>query len=79
MPLSADEVEWLQGLLDVTEDAGLVGFEETFMADQRKRFQEYGAEIRLSPKQWNICYGVAEDCGYSLPPGKSYDRPAWKR
>lgn len=79
MALSDDEVQWLEGLLDLTEDAGLVGFEENFVADQRKRFKEYGAEMRLSPKQYNILFGIAEDCGYDLPPGKVYDRPAWKR
>ena len=77
--MSPTEAEWLEGLIELASQANLNDFEQRFLDDQANRFREYGADTRMSPKQFNILYGIAEDCGYPLPSGAVYDRPAWKR
>lgn len=64
MSLTEAENEKLSFWLDEIESgkAHLNGWELGFYEDQVKRFAEFGANIRLSAKQWNViqrCYEKA--------------------
>ena len=54
MSLTNDEVEELEQILARAGDGmdQLNDWERGFINDQQKRFDQYGADIRLSPKQW---------------------------
>ena len=70
MALSESEAEYLEGLLQAVESAHvnqLSDWRRGFMKDQRERWEKYGPDIFLSPKQWNILRQVAEDVGYEAP------------
>lgn len=52
-----------QSLADIIERCHeqweeLNGWEQGFITDQEKRYEEYGAEIRLSPKQWEALHKI---------------------
>lgn len=55
MPLSEDETTELDQIIGVLEDnrAKLTGRSAEFFDDTQKRYDLYGTEIRLSPKQWD--------------------------
>lgn len=56
MALSEDQTKWLDDffvLCDVGEDR-LSQWERNFVRDQRERYEEHGAAISMSPKQWAI-------------------------
>lgn len=54
MSLTMDQEDRLQGLLNDINGyrSKLSGWDLTFFDDQLKRFEEHGATISLSPKQW---------------------------
>lgn len=54
MPLSDEQNELLTEYLQVlgAERAGLNPASRSFVDETVKRHEEYGADIRLSPKQW---------------------------
>ena len=62
MALTDRETEFLERLLQECEEnaSRLSPWERGFMDDQRKRFEEHGAAMSLSPKQWNIIKRVTE-------------------
>lgn len=81
MALSQDECEWLDKFFEQSEDAGLTGWNETFVDDQRTRYAQYKAEIRLSPMQWKQLFRIAsEEIDLALPPGQEAPPPrSWDR
>lgn len=56
MTITDEQEEDLRLLLSVldNERARLTRWELTFLDDQMKAYDEFGSEIRLSPKQWSI-------------------------
>lgn len=62
MALSDRTVEWLEGFFtDYQSNRNRVSdWERGFMDDQVKRFEQYEAETRFSPKQWQVINRVAE-------------------
>lgn len=67
MALNPDEAAWVEGLLEkYSEDNTKVSdWEMGFMKDQVERWEKYGAEMRISPKQWPIFDRVAEKLKYA--------------
>lgn len=65
MALTDDEGEYFERLLDAcaANPDKLSAWETSFMEDQRKRWEEYGHGIRLSPKQWGILNRIGEKVG----------------
>ena len=56
MTLSEDLEEKFRHAIHTLDDHKnlLSEWERTFLADQLKRYDEYGSNVRLSPKQWAI-------------------------
>lgn len=56
MSLTEDEDEKLQHMLGLLEEniKLLSEWEQGFIRDQIKRYEEYRANIRVSPKQWAV-------------------------
>lgn len=54
MAITAAENEQLQEILNAVDPKGpgLTDWQKGFMKDQHERYQKYGANIFLSPKQW---------------------------
>ena len=73
MALSSSENSWVESFLDAAEDANLGDWDTRFVADQRKRWGEYGADIRLSPKQWQQLFRISVSIGHELPEGHNYE------
>lgn len=65
MSLTDNEQEYLQLVLDAYQEdrKKCSEWERGFMDDQVKRWEEHGADIRMSPKQWQIIGRVAEKLG----------------
>lgn len=62
MAISSEQLEWLADFLGRVEDSDqLSEWEGNFVADQATRYKEYGADIRLSVKQWDILFRIASD------------------
>jgi len=63
--LSEDQSEWLQKFLDACEAQHdkISKWETDFVADQRTRWEEYGSDIRVSDKQWNVIRKIGEKVG----------------
>lgn len=62
MPITENEKATLSDLFerchaqwDVLND-----WEKGFVGDQEKRWEEYGVEIRLSPKQWAALHKIED-------------------
>ncbi len=75
MSLSSEEDAWLSEFLQSASDNedALSEWELNFIQDQRKRYDEYGMDTRMSPKQWNILFRAAkEKLGLDLPDGATY-------
>jgi hypothetical protein len=51
--LTQDEAKLLSAMFDEINDDQLKGWDYSFIKDQRERYEEYGATLRLSPKQWS--------------------------
>lgn len=62
MSLTNDEVAKLEFILQASDDIrrDLSNWERTFLDDQQKRYDEHGANIRLSEKQWAALDRIAE-------------------
>lgn len=62
MSLSPGELESLTDMLQAIEPErpALNAWERGFIDDQVKRFDQYGADIRLSPKQWSAIRKIYE-------------------
>lgn len=62
MPLTDDQEEHFLYLVNTITSyrSQLNSWERTFLDDQIKRHDEYGAAISLSPKQWNILNNMYE-------------------
>lgn len=69
MALSQQETAWFEGLLESYDgnEGSTSEWRRGFMKDQQDRFAKYKSEMFLSPKQWNVLNGVAEDLGYEGP------------
>ncbi len=54
--LTEDQISWLQSFFSLcdTNNTKLNQWEQNFVRDQKTRYEEHGATIMLSPKQWNI-------------------------
>ncbi len=81
MSFEEKEMEYLQGIFDAYEanPNECNDWEKGFMSDNQRRFQEYGAEMHLSEKQWaiirkvGIIYSVHEP-GSEAAELQSYDK-----
>tara|TARA_B100000700_G_scaffold331737_1_gene467774 strand:+ start:7384 stop:7584 length:201 start_codon:yes stop_codon:yes gene_type:complete len=62
MSITDDEDVKLQEILQDCNDnfEKLNGWEQGFISDNQQRYEEYGAGIRLSAKQWKILYACQE-------------------
>ncbi len=62
MSLDEDQAKWLQELLDMCNDAAqkLTEWESSFINDTRERYEKYGADTRISPKQKAILVRIYE-------------------
>jgi hypothetical protein len=68
--LSPTQHEFLQTLLDTIEEEGkhrLNGWEDGFISDQFKRFEQYGDDTRMSPKQWAVIKKIAAYYNIEVP------------
>lgn len=56
MAITAEQESFLSDLIERchAEEEKLNDWEKNFMADQAKRYEEFGAGINFSPKQWEI-------------------------
>lgn len=56
MALSEEQTNWLETFFAQcdTNAAKLSQWETNFVTDQKTRYEEHGAEIRMSPKQWAV-------------------------
>lgn len=62
MSLNVDEEERLTALLEELEGNRkfLSDWEQSFLTDQQKRYEQYGAKIFLSPKQSAVLIRMQE-------------------
>jgi len=62
MSLTEDELRRLQTILALAEDneERLRPREREFIADQQKRLEEHGGNMRLSPAQWKWLIDIEE-------------------
>lgn len=65
MSITTDEDERLQLILETLKPIvhTLTGSSPQFVADQIKRYDQYGVDIRLSPKQWEWLENLFEKAG----------------
>lgn len=73
MAINEDQEETLQYIFDHMNKgtAGVMtDWERSFMEDQKTRYDEYGTDIRFSPKQWAIIERIES----ALTSGKSTRR-----
>lgn len=56
MSLTEDEMVLVEHILTKCEESHekMNDWERKFTADQRERFEKYGADMHLSPKQWAV-------------------------
>lgn len=56
MPITDEQVEWLEKLIGRCDEEHqqLSDWEHNFVEDQRKRFEQYGSKMFLSPKQLQV-------------------------
>ena len=73
MTLEDKEMEYLQSIFDAFEGNPdeCNDWEKGFMADNLKRFHDFGAEMHISEKQWNIIRNVGVIYGVN--------EPGWRR
>lgn len=70
MALSSNENEWLEDFFNQVEgDPSLSDFERNFIGDQIDRYKQYGAEMRLSSKQWQVMFRTANKFKIAIPDG----------
>lgn len=69
MALSERENDWVESLLQaVAADSGeLSDWEKSFMGDQQSRYEQYGAEMFISPKQWGVLRRIANKVAHVSP------------
>lgn len=62
MPLTTEQESWLSDLLAKADDGHdrLSQWENAFVADQRRRYEEFGSDIGLSTKQWGVLLRIEE-------------------
>lgn len=65
MPLTEDQCSYLTKVLDACEvqHDKITKWETDFISDQRARWEEHGANIRLSDKQWTVIGKIGEKVG----------------
>ena len=71
MTLEDKEMDYLQSIFDAFEanpDECNI-WESSFMRDNQKRFQDFGAELHLSEKQWAIIRAVGTNAYGIHEPG----------
>lgn len=72
--MEPDNLRWLEGLVsDALAGKEISAWERSFLEDQRKRLEEFGENIRMSPKQWAILDRIAKKIGYSERDDASHD------
>lgn len=69
MALTAEQVEFFEHAVPVfeAEMEQLTEWERKFIADQIRRFREYGYDTHMSPKQWDIVERVWNKLDYVVP------------
>lgn len=67
MALSPTEEEWLEGFLAHVAEHGrrMSQWAKGFIGDQQSRYEEFGSDMSLSTKQWNILKREAKNLGYN--------------
>ena len=63
--MTEEEHDWLFALLNAVGEnsSKLNDWEKGFMTDQQSRYEEYGENMRVSPKQWAVMNKIAEKVG----------------
>lgn len=67
MSISTDEQQWLDDFIENISVKELTEWENNFFEDMMKRYKEYGANMRLSPKQWQVLFKIAKKQQIDLP------------
>jgi len=65
MALGEDQVNYLVKLFEACEAQHdkITKWETDFVDDQKERWEKYGADIRVSDKQWNVLNKIAKKVG----------------
>lgn len=67
MSISTDEQQWLDDFIENISVKELTEWENNFFEDMMKRYKEYGTNMRLSPKQWQVLFKIAKKQQIDLP------------
>ena len=69
MPLSQREQDWIEQFFEALDgrEKKLSAWAQGFLSDQAERWEKYGKDMFLSPKQWAVMKRAAEDIGYDGP------------
>lgn len=64
MSLSETQIDRLTEILEAAENASgrLTSWQNGFIDDMRTRYEEWGANLRVSPKQWDKLEEIFEKC-----------------
>lgn len=62
MPLDPDQQSWIELLIETfnRDNTKVSDWELNFFTDQIERWETYGADMRISPKQWGILDKIAD-------------------
>lgn len=70
MPLTTEQEEYLNAIFDYLDEPGkMTEWETAFMKSQKERYDQYGLDTRVSPKQWNVIHKVGKKLGLDRPDG----------
>jgi len=69
MTISTNQGNYLESVITAFElDPGpLNDWEKGFMKNQSERFEQYGNDIFMSPKQWGVINKIADAYGIEKP------------
>lgn len=63
--MTEDETAFLESMFAAIDDHGhmISDWERNFMKDQKSRYEKYGDDTRMSPKQWTVIAKIADKLG----------------
>lgn len=63
--MTQDEISFLESVIEARADHGhmISEWERKFLDDQKQRYDKYGEETRMSPKQWAVIAKIADKLG----------------
>lgn len=63
--MTEDEISFLESTIEARNDHGqmISEWERKFIDDQAQRYEKYGDDTRMSPKQWAVIAKIADKLG----------------